>query len=201
MAAGREERGGDRPTGMFYIKTGSFRSLELTILASLQSSRWKAHDKIPNNAFSSLIPDTHRCCDHTKSQELLTETEPLTLTAEVFCRWGFLGSVLFHFLERERGRQCSPFSWNILTEDPILSPPAGPCCCSAHCWGLNQNTSTPDGWGRTHPGFIKKKLPHLFKVLTSWSCMFLFSENAASPSCLSQFTRLLWNTLKVEPQD
>lgn len=103
--------------------------------------------------------------------------------------------------ERERGRQCSPFSWNILTEDPILSPPAGPCCCSAHCWGLNQNTSTPDGWGRTHPGFIKKKLPHLFKVLTSWSCMFLFSENAASPSCLSQFTRLLWNTLKVEPQD
>lgn len=206
MAAGREERGGDRPTGVFYIKTGAF-SLKLTILASLQSSRWKAHDKSPNNAFSSLVPDTYRCCDHRKSQELLTETEPLTLTAEVFCRWGFLGAVLFHFLERERGRQGSPFTWNVLTEDLILSPPAGPCCCSAHCWGLNQDTNTPDGWGRTHPGFIKKTINSSFQGfnLLIWY-VFIFRECSISKLFKSVYKTSVeyfkgGEGFSVEPQD
>lgn len=135
MAVGREERGGDRPTSMFYIKIWAFRSLKLTILASLQSSWWKAHDWSPNNAFSILAPEKYRWCDLRQSQELLTETEPLTLTAEVFRRRGCSGGRFF-FFSGERGWCCSLFSGNVLTEDPTLSLPAGPCFSSAHCVGF-----------------------------------------------------------------
>ena len=77
-----------------------------------------------------------------------------------------------------------------------LSLPAGPCAALLTVWGLNQDTNTPDGWGRTHPGFIKKTtLP--INILT-WSIWHVFfSKNAASLRCSGQFTRHLLGALKV----
>lgn len=46
------------------------------------------------------LTERYRWCDERESQELLTETEPLTLAAEVFRQWGGLGGCFF---PRERG--------------------------------------------------------------------------------------------------
>ena len=135
-------------------------------------------------------PDAWWFIAEKKSQWLLAETEPLTLPAKDFHRWGLSGGCFIFYSgererdreregererdkERERGWRCSLFTENLLTRGPFLIPQAGPCCCSAHCWGLKVDTRTPDGWGKSHPGFIEVKLLHILSVLTCWSGIFI----------------------------
>ncbi len=179
-------RGGDRPTSMFYIKTWAFRRLKLTILASLQSSWWKAHDWSPNNAFLNLVPETYTWCD---DRQLLTETEPLTRTVEVFHRWGCSGGCFFFFLlEREGDAVTAPFTGNVLTEDPTLSLPAGPCCCSAHYVGFkpgHKTHLTPEV--RHTLDLLTKQLPHFLSFEIVDLACFIFTEYSISEVFMSVY--------------
>jgi len=86
--------------------------------------------------------------------------------------WGFpLVGVFWgpFFSAGWRGWCCCSFTGNVLTEDPSLSLSSWTCCCCCcclRCVGFKPG-HTPDGWGRTHPGFINKR------TILSWQVLFV----------------------------
>ena len=100
---------------------------------------------------------------------------------------GVLGSVFFFSGERERERERE---WESERESDAVLHSLGMywlriqlsafqldrAAALLTAWGLNQDSNTPDGWGRTHPGFTDKTSAFWPWPSTSGAGMFYFQR-------------------------
>jgi len=189
MAAGRGGMGGDTPTSVLLHE-------DLSGQESEANDRGVASKLLMKSTWQTAWVSSPRRTGGQIADRVNSSSLKLNLSPEQ--RWfsvggGVLGSSFFpgemvmlssvHWECIDWGSDSQPSSWTLLLLLRSL-------------WGLNQDTNTPDGPGRTHPLFTNKKI-NLSKSLTCQSGILLFRGCS-----ISELFRSVYKTsLSEEPQE